>query len=161
MIASLDVGSVVEKEVNYGTRVSADADGHEHFWGNGTKNAQTDFTSPASAGMIPGAIDGRLDHPPPAQPPYAGWSKHGGDNCYGSRNGQPAHGARDLESPPSAAAGGPMTVAQCQLLCDELPGCTGVTVQRHDGGALFDCYRKADIDLSQCDHGTWFDTWTK
>lgn len=43
MIAALDVGSVYEKETNYGTQVTADEAGREHFFGNGTKNAQTDF----------------------------------------------------------------------------------------------------------------------
>ena len=45
MIASLDVGSVAEKEVNYGVQVTADEDGREHFFGSGTRNAQTDFTN--------------------------------------------------------------------------------------------------------------------
>lgn len=41
MIAALDVESVLEKEVDYGTQITADSDGKEHFFGSGTKNALT------------------------------------------------------------------------------------------------------------------------
>ena len=63
MIAALDVTSVYEKEVNYGTQVSADADGHEHFYGpDNTRNAQTDFAESDSPSKIQKAIDGFLNN---------------------------------------------------------------------------------------------------
>ena len=43
MIAALDVGSVLEKETDYGTQITADPSGAEHFFGTGTKNALTTF----------------------------------------------------------------------------------------------------------------------
>jgi hypothetical protein len=161
MIASLDVGAVYEKEVNYGTQVSADPDGHEHFFGNGTKNAQTDFAQDNAPALIPAAIDNRINQAPPTPAPAPGWTRNAGYNCYGSRNGQPAHGAKDLENPAWASAGPPMTISQCQMLCRDEQGCTAITMQLHaDADGLYDCYQKADIDLPQCDHGTGFDTWT-
>lgn len=238
MIAALDVGSVYEKEVNYGTQVTADADGEEHFFGSGTKNAQTDFNGSPNVAGISGAINQRVNQVPPPQPPqssdgyvrgdglncwpghgaddipttsspmdlhdcealcnstaactgvvtqpYAGgpqlscymkknidWGscdvstvfttwvrgdyvKGGGFNCYGSRNGQPAHGAVDLESPPDASCG-VMTVAECEAKCSSTPQCDGVTTSDAGAGKV-NCFRKADIDLSECDHGTPFDT---
>jgi hypothetical protein len=43
------------------------------------------------------------------------WIKHSGANCYGDRDGHGAHGASDLENPPSSAApGSPMTLAACE-----------------------------------------------
>jgi len=164
MIAALDVGSVFEKEVNYGTQVTADKNGDEHFFGAGTKNAQTDFTDNDSPNKIVGAIDGWLNQLPgpasPTPPPAPGsWSKAQGDNCYGSRNGQPAHGAKDMENPPSASCG-EMTVQECEQKCDQLVGCTGITVQPASGGKI-SCYRKGDINLGSCDHNTNFDTYVK
>ena len=158
MIASLDVGSVFEKEVNYGTQVTADEDGAEHFFGSGTKNAQTDFVDPsASPGEIPGAIDGFLNRVPGQQP---GWRLLGGKNCYGARGTSTSHGAKDLETPASAAAGPPMSMPACQAKCDALPGCTAVTTRAHSPG-LVDCYRKADVIPQQCDQGTDFDTYLR
>jgi hypothetical protein len=70
MIAALDVGSVYEKETNYGAHVTADKDGRENFVQNGTKtkNAQTDFNiSEADAPLkISAAIDHYLNMVPPA-----------------------------------------------------------------------------------------------
>lgn len=57
MIATLDVGSVFEKEVDYGTQVTADKDGKEHFFGNGTMNARTDFAETDAPSRIGPAID--------------------------------------------------------------------------------------------------------
>ena len=65
MIASLDVASVFEKEVDYGTQITADPDGKEHFFGNGTKNALTDFIDPSSSpGKIRFAIDNFVNQVP-------------------------------------------------------------------------------------------------
>jgi len=98
------------------------------------------------------------NHGPAPGPTPKGWTKAPGKNCWGSRNGQPAHGAKDLEHPPSASCG-VMSVAACEQKCDELQGCTGIVVQPASGG--FSCYRKADIDLARCDSGTYFDTYLK
>eukprot|EP01050_Picozoa_sp_SAG11_P016926 SAG11_NODE_2371_length_3446_cov_12.195100_3_plen_320_part_00 len=74
MIAGLGVGSVKEREIDYGTQWSADKDGAEHFFGSGTKNAKTSLASPAAPAEIRSTIDSYLDqlpgHPPtPPQPP--------------------------------------------------------------------------------------------
>lgn len=60
MIATLDVGSVYEKEKSYGTQVTADKGGKEHFFGNGTRNAKTGFN--ISAANAPGKISAAIDH---------------------------------------------------------------------------------------------------
>jgi len=67
MIAALDVGSVYEKETDYGTQVSADEAGRESFFGNGTKNARTEFnvSSADAATEISAAIDHYLNIVPP------------------------------------------------------------------------------------------------
>ncbi len=96
--------------------------------------------------------------PSPSPPPSPPWTKAAGKNCWGSRGGQPAHGAEDLESPPDASCG-VMSIAQCEAKCEQLAGCTGITVQPASGG--YNCYRKANIHLDQCDSGTNFDTYLK
>jgi hypothetical protein len=97
--------------------------------------------------------------PAPPGPAPSHWSKEQGKNCYGSRNGQPAHGAKDLENPPSSSCG-EMSVAECEQNCEQLSGCTAITVQDAGGGKI-SCYRKADVQLQQCDSGTNFDTYLK
>ena len=72
MIAALDVGSVLEKETNYGTQITADPSGAEHFFGTGTKNALTTFAFQDSPEKIAKVIDSYLDapvHPPPRPSP--------------------------------------------------------------------------------------------
>ena len=65
MVAGLDVDAVKEKEINYGTQVTADENGREHFFGNGTKNAETDFVnSQTSPQYIQKVIDGWLNQVP-------------------------------------------------------------------------------------------------
>lgn len=66
MIAALDVGSVYEKETDYGTQVTADEAGRENFFGNGTTNAKTDFNISATdaALMISASIDHYLNMVP-------------------------------------------------------------------------------------------------
>jgi inosine-uridine nucleoside N-ribohydrolase len=100
--------------------------------------------------------------PPPTPPPPApgSWTEAKGDNCYGTRDGgKTHHGATDLERPVSASCG-IMSIVACQEKCGQTEGCTGVSVLK-TGDGLYDCYRKADIDLSKCDHGSSFDTWAK
>ena len=68
MIAALDVGSVYEKETDYGTQVTADEAGRESFFGNGTMNARTDFNISAADAVtkISAAIDHYLNMVPPS-----------------------------------------------------------------------------------------------
>ena len=80
-----------------------------------------------------------------------------GFNCYGARGGSSAHGAKDLEHPVDSSCG-IMSVGDCLGKCALLPGCTAITWGRTSPGQG-NCYRKADVVLSQCDHGTDFDTW--
>ena len=82
-------------------------------------------------------------------------------NCYGERDGQPAHGADDLENPPSSSAG-VMTLANCMELCDNTDDCDGVTVSAaSEGGGLVECFRKANVNIDSCDFYYPIDTWTK
>ena len=98
--------------------------------------------------------------PPPVPPPTAKWDKHAGDNCYGIRSGSSrTHGAEDLEVPPEASCG-VMSISDCQRRCDDRPGCTAVTVSKATGDQ-YNCFRKADVKLDECDHNTEFDTWTR
>ena len=177
MIAALDVGSVFEKEVNYGCAVSANAAGQESFAsGAGTRNAQTDFTDGGSSpGKIRDAIDRYVNMvpgaptppptpptpppPPTPAPPPANWTKAGGANCYGARGSGTSHGATDLEHPADSSCG-TMTLAQCQAKCEGLAGCTAVTVQ-DGGGGLVECYRKGDVSLQHCDLGSEFTTYVR
>ena len=116
--------------------------------------------------------------PPPPPPPLGKWSEASGANCYGTRDGgRSYHGATDLEHPVSAACG-VMTLVACQEECLKLRGCDGVTVlptARADtetgrsssggdggpgvGGQLYNCYRKGNVDLAKCDHGTTLTTY--
>jgi hypothetical protein len=181
MIASLDVGAVALKETNFGTQWTADPDGSEHFFGSGTKNAQTDFTDRGSSpGKIVRAIDFYVNQvpgaptppppapptpptpptPPPPTPPPSNWTKAGGANCYGARGGSPAHGAKDLEHPVDSSCG-TMRLTECKAKCEAEPGCTAVTVNPNAGAGagMVDCFRKAEVAVSQCDLGTSFSTY--
>ena len=53
-----------------------------------------------------------------------------------------------------------MSLADCERKCDQLQGCTAVTVVAA-GGGLLNCYRKANVVESECDHGTSFDTFVR
>ena len=55
-----------------------------------------------------------------------------------------------------------MTLAACMQKCDTTANCDGVTVAPASGG-LVECFRKGNVQISQCDYGSsWgFDTWTK
>jgi len=86
----------------------------------------------------------------------ASYTMYSGHNCWG-----PGHGADEIENPPHSSCG-TMSLAACQRRCDETANCAGVTVVATSGG-LVECYRKANIDIGQCDYGdAWkFDTWLK
>ena len=62
------------------TQVTADPSGEEHFFGNGTRNARTDFNDSSAPAKIRQAIDYYLDTVVPGRRP--GWSPHTGDNCW-------------------------------------------------------------------------------
>jgi hypothetical protein len=65
MIASMNVESIYEKEIDVGTNVTADDNGRESFFGSGTLNAKTDFTDDqTSPNNIRTAIDGWLHRLP-------------------------------------------------------------------------------------------------
>ena len=104
-------------------------------------------------------LNALLCQKPKLGPAPAVWTKVTGANCYGTRDGgRTYHGGTDLEKPASASCG-VMSVPACQLKCEQTEGCTGVTVQKAGGGDEYNCYRKADIHLSECDQGTTFDTY--
>lgn len=89
------------------------------------------------------------------------WVKASGENCYGSRGNVAAHGATDLESPPSASAG-VMSIDKCHQLCIGTAGCTAVsTIPTSNGGGTISCYRKSDVVLKMCDAGTAYTTWMR
>jgi hypothetical protein len=158
MIAGLGIDSVFEKYTDQGTQVTADADGREHFFGSGTKNARTGFNTDDPVGQISGAIDAYLNVPPGAQPsPGKHFLLHQGKNCYGNRGGG-SHGATDLEHPASSSCGNFDTLAECEAKCLELSDCDGITVTFVNG--KYECFRKGNININQCDSGTSFDTYT-
>jgi hypothetical protein len=96
---------------------------------------------------------------PPGPWSVTNWTRAKGENCYGPRGTAPAHGATDLESPPSASCG-VMSLADCQRKCLELPGCQAVTVAPTPDGKV-ECYRKADVSLAHCDGATSLDTYVR
>jgi hypothetical protein len=80
----------------------------------------------------------------------AGWNAALGENCY------TGHGATNIDG---LSCGSFATLEECSAKCLEQPGCTAVTV--HVKGGKFECYRKADVVLSKCDHSTGFDTYVR
>jgi hypothetical protein len=84
------------------------------------------------------------------------WVKAKGFNCYGSRDGDRSHGAEDLEVPASSSCG-TMSLDACKSKCVELDNCDSITVRKE--GDLYECFRKGDLKLYKCDHGTSFDTY--
>ena len=81
---------------------------------------------------------------------HRSWAAAGGYNCWAG------HGARDIDGGTPGATG--LTVAQCRALCERTEGCGGVVFQGADGSGVGSCYRKAAVDLNECDVGTAFDT---
>lgn len=103
------------------------------------------------------------------QPPVSKWTKGQGDNCYGTRDGgKTQHGAKDLETPPSSSCG-VMSLDDCKRKCMETKGCDGVTVRTAKAAEWnassqdqqYACFRKGNVDLGKCDHGTDFDTYVQ
>jgi len=143
---------------------SVSSDGKTEYR-NYNDNSQNmyDFNLIGDVSSVGNTIETLLCQPPnhgPAPTPTPGteWQLRKGKNCYGSRSGAAAHGARDLETPVYASCG-TMSIAACKQKCNQLQGCTGIVVQ--PSGNLYNCYRKADIALGQCDSNTEFDTYLK
>eukprot|EP00602_Paraphysomonas_sp_CaronLab_P000530 CAMPEP_0185021796 /NCGR_PEP_ID=MMETSP1103-20130426/4504_1 /TAXON_ID=36769 /ORGANISM="Paraphysomonas bandaiensis, Strain Caron Lab Isolate" /LENGTH=419 /DNA_ID=CAMNT_0027553539 /DNA_START=34 /DNA_END=1293 /DNA_ORIENTATION=- len=81
----------------------------------------------------------------------AGYILNSGSNCWSD------HGADDIDSSEPC---GIFSLSECQQWCDKTDGCDGVVVTAaHDG--LVECYRKANINLIECDLYWPFDTYVK
>ena len=55
---------------------------------------------------------------------------------------------------------GDMSFAECKTRCDDMNGCTGITTLPSSEGKI-SCFRKSNVNLGQCDHGTPFSTYVK
>jgi inosine-uridine nucleoside N-ribohydrolase len=136
-------------------------------WVSGPKSNQTYLLlrdAQAAADAIDTLVCQKPKNPPapvPTPPPVPGsWTEAKGNNCYGTRDGgRTNHGATDLEKPVTASCG-IMTIVQCQEACEKTAGCDGITV-KETSDSLYSCYRKANINLEKCDHGSTFDTYVK
>ena len=88
--------------------------------------------------------------PPPPTPPRIRWKKHKDTNCYQN------HGATDLESPVGSSCGS-MTLQGCKNYCLTHPAqggkCTAIAFDDSNGN----CYRRANVDLSRCEHTSTFE----
>lgn len=102
-----------------------------------------------------------LDHPPTPTPPTppsppsppVSWKLSKAVNCY------QGHGAEDLEKKKGEPCG-TMSLVECEQKCNDLSGCTGITMSVGSGDQT--CYRRGDIDLRQCDHNSNnYNTWVK
>jgi hypothetical protein len=59
-----------------------------------------------------------------------------------------------------------MSLDDCKARCVGTPGCTGVTTLLASavpsvpgaGGSLFECFRKADVMIAECDMGSEYST---
>ena len=143
---------------------SVNADGtQEHKDYNDQSKNMYEYNLISDVSFVGNTIEELLCRPPKGGPtpptPAGSYTEASGKNCYGARGGQPAHGAKDLESPPSASCG-VMSIAECEEKCDGLDGCTAITVQPASKRNV-NCYRKTDIDLDQCDSSTAFDTYVR
>ena len=75
--------------------------------------------------------------------------------CCGCPLTDPGHGADNLP----ADLPDPMTVRQCQLKCSLDPGCSAIVFQGNDHSGVGMCYLKANVDITECDEGSSFDTY--
>lgn len=116
------------------------------------------YASDSSKGDVSFLLNELLCHPPGGFDAF-NWTEAAGENCYGPRGDQPAHGATDMETPPSSSAG-VMSLAQCQELCSKTPTCTAVTVSDAGNGRV-NCFRKKDVALRFCDVGTQYTTYVR
>ena len=78
-------------------------------------------------------------------------------NCY------TGHGAVDMEHPEGSSAG-TMSLSDCETLCDQTSGCSGVAVSNNAATTVkgyINCYRRSNINLNDCGGNFAFDTYTK
>lgn len=157
LIAVRGASGVHCKEVGQGGHNVVDVTGKE-TWVDGTSSNQSriEYDGPVQS-SIQFELNELLCKPP--GPWSSNWTAAIGENCYGPRGTDPAHGATDLENPPSSSCG-VMSLAECQQKCINTSGCTGVTVSSA-GSGKYNCYRKADLSLRHCDSGTSFDTYVR
>ena len=85
------------------------------------------------------------------------WTAGQGENCYGPRGNEPAHGATDLEHPSSTSAG-IMSLSACQQKCLHTNGCTAISTIPSGNAGDVSCYRKSDVVFGSCDAGTKYTT---
>lgn len=135
-----------------------DEAGHETWVpGNSSNQTRIQYAPGNPQSEISFQLNELLCKPP--GPWISHWTEAKGENCYGPRGTSPAHGATDLEHPPSSSCG-TMTVEACQQKCLDTEGCTAVTVAPQATGEVA-CYRKADVNLEHCDSGTTFTTYVR
>eukprot|EP00039_Didymoeca_costata_P014589 m.237248 g.237248 ORF g.237248 m.237248 type:complete len:515 (+) comp16055_c1_seq3:155-1699(+) len=159
MMAVRGVEGIYCKEQDVGGFMKV-AESGEETWNPGTGHNQSRaaYASADSQALISFKLNELLCKPPG---PWSNtsWVQAQGANCYGPRGDNPAHGATDLEHPPSASAG-VMSLSACKQKCLDLPGCTGITTTSAPNG-LVSCYRKSDLVLGKCDADTAFTTWVR
>merc|ERR1712013_55731 len=141
---------------------SVDYYGNEHFdTSNGNNNQFHVWIDGSHNGDVTRIIDNALCAAPCLGPSgevgaCAGYKMNSMKNCYDG------HGATNMENPPDASAG-TMSLYDCQRLCDQTEGCTGIGVSNNEKTTpgFINCYRKKDIVIDDCDAYIPFDTWTK
>mmetsp|Transcript_91044 Transcript_91044/g.208645 ORF Transcript_91044/g.208645 Transcript_91044/m.208645 type:complete len:607 (-) Transcript_91044:393-2213(-) len=89
--------------------------------------------------------------PGPAPTPAGSWVEHAGVNCYGGHGGQAVPGG----DPYSTS----MSLADCQAACTDDSGCTAIV--RVNGQNTGNCWRRMNVDLSACETGSGYTTYTK
>lgn len=159
MIAVRGAVGVYCKETGAGGHMTVDESGRETWHdGSGANQSRVEYAGPGAQEAISFELNQLLCKPPG---PWSSttWDLAQGENCYGPRGSSPAHGATDLERPPSASCGS-MTLTECQQKCLDLPGCTAITVNQGPDGK-YDCYRKADVSIDHCDSGTSLSTYVR
>eukprot|EP00928_Gymnodinium_smaydae_P053663 TRINITY_DN3759_c0_g3_i3.p1 TRINITY_DN3759_c0_g3~~TRINITY_DN3759_c0_g3_i3.p1 ORF type:complete len:560 (-),score=31.26 TRINITY_DN3759_c0_g3_i3:351-1985(-) len=162
MIAVRGAHGIYCQEAGYGTgHMVVDEAGKERWEGGvGYRHSVVKYSSYDARSKISFELNQLLCKPPGPWGNSRQWVEAKGENCYGPRGASPAHGATDLESPPSASCGA-MTLAACQQKCMELPGCTAITMGALDSSGRGPCYRKADVVIKYCDSRTVFSTWVR
>ena len=136
--------------------------GNENFdTENITNNQYHVWTDNNHNGDITRILDNALCAAPclaPKSIPYGGCSQY---TMNSMKNCWTNHGAVDLENPIGSSAG-TMSLYNCQKLCDNTQDCTGITVSNNKTiTGYINCYRRKDINLSQCDDYIPYDTYTK
>jgi hypothetical protein len=159
MIAVRGASGVHCMEVDNGGYMTVDVAGHETWHAStGHNQSRISFDTVTLRSDITFELNQLLCKP---SGPWSTkvWVEADGENCYGPRGNEPAHGATDLEHPSSASAG-IMSLNECQGKCLELKGCTAVSTIPSQNGNV-SCFRKSDVVLGSCDAGTAYTTWVR